>query len=257
MTHGSLFAGIGGFDLGFERAGIETLWQVEIEGYCRKVLERHFPDAKRYAEIRECGTHNLERVDIISGGFPCQDISNAGKRTGIEGDRSGLWNEMLRIVRQLRPRYVVVENVSALLGRGMGRVLGDLAESGYDAEWDCLSAAAFGAPHIRDRVWIFAYPRQEPRLTEGRFDGGNGCAYVLPQGNVGTETERREHRELVAMVPGIHPGMAADWWAHQFNVARTIDGLSRQLVDARNDALGEAVVPQIAEWIGKKIRDRD
>ncbi|KKL54036.1 hypothetical protein LCGC14_2269460, partial [marine sediment metagenome] len=170
-----------------------------------------------------------------------------------EGDRSGLWSEMFRIVCELRPRYVVVENVSALLGRGMGRVLGDLAEGGYDAEWDCLPAAAFGAAHIRDRVWLFAYPRQKSGFTEGRFDGGNGCAYVLPEGIVGTQAERSEHRELVAMVPGIHPRMAADWWTHQFSVARTVNGLSRQLVDARNDALGEAVVPQIAEWIGRRI----
>jgi len=274
LTHGSLFAGIGGFDLGFERAGIETDWQIEIEDYCRKVLAQHFPGARQYADIRNCcgiykpnerrmrsgktrhrcqRAHHLKWVDIISGGFPCQDISNAGKRAGIEGDRSGLWSEMFRIVCELRPRYVVVENVSALLGRGMGRVLGDLAESGYDAEWDCLPAAAFGAPHIRDRVWLLAYPRQEPRFTEGRTDRGNGCAYVLPQGNVGTEAERSEHRELVALVPGIHPRMAADWWAHQFSVARTVDGLSRQLVDARNDALGEAVVPQIAEWIAQRI----
>ncbi len=253
LTHGSLFAGIGGFDLGFERAGIKTLWQVEIEDYCRKVLERHFPNAKRYAEIRECGADNLERVDIISGGFPCQDISNAGKRAGIEGERSGLWSEMLRIVCELRPRYVVVENVSALLGRGMGRVLGDLAEGGYDCEWDCLPAAAFGAPHIRDRVWLLAYSRQEPGCADGRPDSGNGCAFVLPQGNVRTEAQRGEDRELLAMVPGIHPRMAADWWAHQFSVARTVNGLSRQLVDARNAAVGNAVVPQIAEWIAQRI----
>lgn len=168
MTHGSLFAGIGGFDLGFERAGIETVWQVEIDSYCRRVLERRFPAALRYDDIRTCGKHNLAPVDIISGGFPCQDISNAGKRAGIDGERSGLWSEYARIIRELRPRYVVVENVAALLGRGMERVLGDLAACGYDAEWDCLSARDFGAPHLRERMWIVAY-------SNGVRWNGGGC----------------------------------------------------------------------------------
>ena len=157
MKHGSLFSGIGGFDLGFERAGIETLWQVEIDGYCRRILESHFPSAKRYEDVRTVGKHNLATVDIISGGFPCQDISNAGKRAGIDGERSGLWSEYARIIRELRPRFVVVENVAALLGRGMERVLGDLAACGYDAEWQSIRASDVGAPHRRERIWIVAY----------------------------------------------------------------------------------------------------
>lgn len=194
MTFGSLFAGIGGFDLGFERAGLECRWQVEIDDYCRRVLTKHWPSIPKYrdvtkfcrrsadcepeneegevwcprcdAEFGECECISTDQlldecgpVDVICGGFPCQDISNAGKRAGIDGERSGLWAEYVRIVRELRPSYVVVENVAALLGRGMGRVLGDLAASGYDAEWDCLPAAAFGAPHIRDRVFILAERR--------------------------------------------------------------------------------------------------
>ncbi len=136
----------GGFDLGFERAGFETVWQVEIDDFCRKVLAKNFPKAERYGDIRECGSHNLKQVDVICGGFPCQDISNAGLRAGIDGERSGLWSEMHRIIRELRPRYVLVENVAALLGRGMGRVLGDLAAIAYDAEWEIVSAADVGAP---------------------------------------------------------------------------------------------------------------
>jgi len=170
LTHGSLFSGIGGFDLGFERAGIETTWQVEIEDYARRVLQRHFPRAQRFNDIRECGKHNLAPVDIVSGGFPCQDISNAGKRAGIDGERSGLWSEYARIIRELRPRYVVVENVAALLGRGMERVLGDLAACGYDAEWQSISAAHVGAPHLRERIWILAYPRCGSGKAAG--DGG-------------------------------------------------------------------------------------
>ena len=165
LTHGSLFAGIGGFDLGFQRAGIKTVWQVEIDAYCRAVLASHFPDAQRFDDVRTVGGHNLPRVDILSGGFPCQDISNAGKRAGIDGERSGLWSEYARIIRELRPRYVVVENVAALLGRGMGRVLGDLAACGYDAEWQSIRASDVGAPHRRERIWIVAYPN-------GREPGG-------------------------------------------------------------------------------------
>lgn len=164
MKHGSLFSGIGGFDLGFSRAGIETLWEVEIDPYCRKVLERHFPNAERFADIRECGKHNLRPVDVISGGFPCQDISQAGKRAGIDGDRSGLWREYARIIGELRPRYVCIENVAALLGRGLVRVLCDLAALGYDAEWEVISAADVGAPHLRERVWIVAYPNAGRKL---------------------------------------------------------------------------------------------
>lgn len=159
-TMGSLFAGIGGFDLGFERAGFKTSWQVEIDPYCQKVLAKNFPEAERFGDIRECGSHNLKPVDVICGGFPCQDISNAGLRAGIEGERSGLWKEYARIIRELRPKYVVVENVAALLGRGMGVVLGDLAEIGYDAEWQIISAADMGALHLRERVWIVSYPNE-------------------------------------------------------------------------------------------------
>jgi DNA (cytosine-5)-methyltransferase 1 len=145
---GSLFAGIGGFDLGFERAGMRVAWQVELDPYCRAVLAHHFPEARRYEDVREVGAANLAPVDLICGGFPCQDLSPAGRGAGLDGARSGLWAEFARIVRELRPRYVVVENVPALLtGKGkrwdrgpIGRVLGDLAEARYDAEWACLSA---------------------------------------------------------------------------------------------------------------------
>lgn len=169
-TMGSLFAGIGGFDLGFERAGFKTSWQVEIDPYCQKVLAKNFPEAERFGDIRECGIHNLKPVDIICGGFPCQDISNAGLRAGIEGERSGLWKEYARIIRELRPKFVVVENVAALLGRGMGVVLGDLAEIGYDAEWEIISAADVGAPHLRERVWLLAYP-QRSEWRKGKSSG--------------------------------------------------------------------------------------
>ena len=154
LTFGSLFAGIGGFDLGFERVGFECRWQVEIDNYATKILEKHWPQVHRERDIRECNAANLERVDCIIGGFPCQDISYAGRGAGLDGERSGLFFEAIRLVRELQPRAIVLENVAALLTRGLDRVLGTLAEIGYDAEWHCIPAAAVGAPHIRDRVFV-------------------------------------------------------------------------------------------------------
>jgi len=177
LSHGSLFTGIGGIDLGFERVGIQTKWQVEVEPYAIRVLEKHWPDVERYGDITKI--NSLPYVDIISGGFPCQDISIAGKGAGIvEGEtRSGLWYEMLRIVRAVRPRYVVVENVPMLLNRGMGVVLGGLAEAGYDAEWRVVSAKDVGANHLRKRIFIVAVAndpglqghRERPRIFDTVF----------------------------------------------------------------------------------------
>lgn len=167
LTFGSLFAGIGGFDLGFERAGFECRWQVEIDDYATKILEKHWPKVHRQRDIRECNSGNLERVDCIIGGFPCQDISYAGRGAGLAGERSGLFFEAVRLVRELQPRAVVLENVAALLTRGLDRVLGTLAEIGYDAQWHCIPAAAVGAPHIRDRVFIIAV-HSNPETIDAR-----------------------------------------------------------------------------------------
>lgn len=156
-TIGSLFSGVGGLELGLEQAGLgPVVWQAECDPHCRAVLARHWPTARRYADVREIDEHNTPRVDVICGGFPCQDVSIAGKGAGLAGARSGLWHEFARIVRALRPRYVVVENVAALVGRGLDRVLGDLAACGYDARWSTLRAADVGAPHRRDRLFLVA-----------------------------------------------------------------------------------------------------
>ena len=159
LTFGSLFSGVGGLDLGFERAGMQCRWQVEIDPYAQKVLAKHWPDVGRWDDVRTFPPAPAEdwRVDGLIGGFPCQDVSNAGRRAGIGGERSGLWREFARIIRILRPRFVVLENVSALLARGIGAVLGDLAACGLDAEWQVLPAAAFGAPHVRERLFVVAY----------------------------------------------------------------------------------------------------
>ena len=157
-----LFSGIGGFSLGLERAGMQTVAFCEIDPFARRVLAKHWPEVPCHDDIRTLSADWLAEnglwPDVICGGFPCQDISLAGKGAGIGGERSGLWREYARLIGEIRPRYVIVENVAALLGRGLGDVLGDLAALGYDAEWHCIPAAAVGAPHQRDRIWIVAYP---------------------------------------------------------------------------------------------------
>jgi DNA (cytosine-5)-methyltransferase 1 len=210
-TVGSLFAGIGGFDLGFTRAGFDVSWQVEIDSWCRKVLAKHFPESERFEDVRTVGKHNLSRVDVIVGGFPCQDISNAGLRAGIGGERSGLWSEMHRIIRELQPHFVLVENVAALLGRGMGRVLGDLAALGYDAEWEVVSAADVGAPHLRERVWILAYPRREG-IYERRRDLDAGEKVRYENRTSGNELSRQQQvqGEVLADSPSERCGEARE-----------------------------------------------
>ena len=252
MRFGSLFAGIGGFDLGLERSGMQCAWQVEIDPFCRQVLAKHWPDVPRYEDVRDVGRRNLEWVDVITGGFPCQDISNAGKREGIEGERSGLWTEFARIICELRPRYVIVENVAALLVRGMGTVLGDLAALGYDAEWQVLPASAFGAPHGRDRLFIVAYPtlygiRDESSDTV--FGAGSRSAFSRV-GYGGSPVGRSTHAL---------PQMAWNNSTWQDNGARQAgspvvgmdDGVPNR-VD-RLKQLGNAVVPQVAEWLGTRL----
>ena len=172
---GSLFSGIGGLDLGLERAGVgRTIWQVEQDPFCREVLARHWPDADRsVTDVREAGAHNLAPVDVLCGGFPCQDISLAGKGAGLAGERSGLWREFARLIRVFRPLGVVVENVAALVARGLADVLADLAALGFDAEWTTLRASDVGAPHRRERLFVVAWrvpdaERDRLRLVEQR-----------------------------------------------------------------------------------------
>lgn len=158
LTHGSLFSGIGGFELGAEMAGIDTLWNCEIEKFQGEILKTRFPHAERFTDITK--TTGLRYVDIISGGFPCQDISVAGKREGIKGKRSGLWSEMYRIIREVRPKYVIIENSSALTISGLEQVLCDLTKIGFNAEWQCLSGTDFGIQQGRERLYCVAYPHE-------------------------------------------------------------------------------------------------
>lgn len=194
-----LFSGIGGFSLGLERTGgFETVAFCEIDKFCQKVLRKHWPHVRQYTDVTKLTAAQLTAdgitVDAICGGFPCQDISLAGGGAGMgEGTRSGLWSEYARLIGELRPRYVIVENVSALLSRGLDRVLGDLAKIGYDAEWHCIPAAAVGAPHRRDRIWIVAYPNASIRWGgEEREPFWNGGPSLHGEdGQTITDTSRR------------------------------------------------------------------
>ena len=238
MTFGSLFAGIGGMDLGLERAGMTCRWQVEIDPYARRVLSKHWPDVPKYEDVRDVGAHNLATVDLICGGFPCQDISNAGKRAGIDGERSGLWSEYARIIRELRPRYVLVENVAALLARGVERVLGDLADIGYDAEWSVLPASALGAPHRRDRLFIAAYP----------CGTGRSGLVAVPDPCPPGPWRLRGEEDLCAIASA--PFEPGDRWPRP--LVRRVDDVVPGRVE-RHRGIGNAVAPAVAEHIGRLI----
>lgn len=160
LTLGSLFSGIGGFEVGAEKAGIKTLWSCEIESFQRQILKQHFQDTLQYADIRDM--QGAGYVDIICGGFPCQDISISGKGVGINGEKSGLWRKMYEICGDVRPKYIVIENSPMLLKRGIETVLSDIAKiGGYVSEWQCISNAAFGYAHRRERLYIIAHTYTE------------------------------------------------------------------------------------------------
>ena len=232
-----LFSGIGGFSLGLERTGgFETVAFCEIDGFCRKVLAKHWPTVPSDADITSREFKPAE-ADVIVGGFPCQDISHAGERAGITGSRSGLWGHLLRAIRMVRPKYAVVENVAALLSRGLGTVLGDLAQCGYDAEWDCVGADQVGASQHRERVWILAHPH-DARL-QGPIWAGQSHA---------PRTEwQSSYREPLRSDCGYWPPGPRE----VANIPRMADGPANRAHRLR--ALGNAVVPQIPELIGRAI----
>ena len=204
-----LFSGIGGFSLGLERAGMRTVAFCEIEEYPRQVLAKHWPNVPIYDDVRTLDADTLRRdgiaVDVICGGFPCQDVSFAGKRAGLEGARSGLWGEYRRLIGELRPRFVIVENVPGLLSLGMGTVLGDLAALGYDATWDCIPASAVGAPHRRDRIWIVAHAN-----GKGKHDGAIHAEVVSASQSVADADIIAGHEGRQSHAAGIARGWHAD-----------------------------------------------
>jgi DNA (cytosine-5)-methyltransferase 1 len=280
-----LFSGIGGFSLGLERAGMQTVAFCEQNKYCHAVLKKHWPEIPIYDDVRTLTATRLAddgiAVDVICGGFPCQDISIAGKGAGLAGARSGLWWEFHRLIAEIRPAWVVIENVSALRHKGLGDVLRSLAAVGYDAEWHCIPASAVGAPHRRDRIWIVAYPEGtglQARSGDGmgidndsRRDGGQfaGASY---QTNVADACSTRlswgkwirNHTGEIAAgqasADGTITERSADGrgqshsWSVEPNVGRVADGVPAR-VD-RLKALGNAVVPQIPELIGRAIYEQ-
>jgi DNA (cytosine-5)-methyltransferase 1 len=239
FTVGSLFSGIGGLELGLERTGRFTVvWQVEINDYCQQVLRQRWPHVTRFRDVCTVDKDDLIPVDLLCGGFPCQNLSRS-KTTGIvgiDGPESGLWREYFRLICALRPSYVLVENVAALLERGMGQLLSDLAAIGYDAQWAVLPAAAFGAPHLRRRVFLIAYPHQERRDCIFQDDlSGSSSLYPLWQTSdqVVLLQDRLEQLEAMLSQPSVYG---------------TDDGLPSRL--ERLEALGNAIVPQVAEYVG-------
>ncbi len=278
MTVGSLFAGIGGFDLGFERAGFEIKWQVEIDDYASRVLAKHWPGVTRYGDIRAIDWSTVEPVDVVCGGFPCQPHSSAGKRLAAEDDRD-LWPEFRRCIRALNPRWVVAENVTGILssddGRFFGDILRDLAESGYGVEWDCLPAAAFSAPHRRDRVWIVAHAngwgqqereefnceaQQNPTDRHPRGQHAHGLRDDVADAN-GSRPQGRDSKELRERASQWTLGARGAFdnerfsWLPEPNVGRVAHGVPARVDRLRG--LGNAVVPQITEWIAHRIKEAD
>jgi DNA (cytosine-5)-methyltransferase 1 len=222
------------------------------------------------SERSPCDDAGTRNIDVICGGFPCQDISVAGKGAGMDGARSGLWSEYARIIGEVRPRYVIVENVAALLGRGLERVLGDLAALGYDAEWHCIPASAVGAPHRRDRLWIVAYPHQfhddvggfraseifggQRQKTDIRRGDADVAAPDVANSKGVRWAEGTPHagRRGQAMFADEWPGLAGDgWWLTEPDVGRVAHGVPERVHRLRS--LGNAVVPQIPEMIGRAI----
>ena len=234
---------------------MRTVAFCEIDPFCRRVLEKHWPGVPAHSDVRTLRGADVGAIDVICGGFPCQDISLSGTGAGIEGARSGLWSEYARIIGELRPKYVIVENVSALLGRGLDRVLGDLASLGYDAEWHCIPASAVGAPHRRDRIWIVAYPNNKrSKLPVGNDRKERSGEWNLSSRR-GEDMANANTPRLEIVINGqarqFAPAFGAHEWSSEPDVGRVAYGVPDR-VD-RLQSLGNAVVPQIPEIIGRAI----
>jgi DNA (cytosine-5)-methyltransferase 1 len=237
MKFGSLFSGIGAFDLGFVWAGWEPVFQVEVDKFCRDILDIRFPDTEKFGDIKKVGIDDYWRlykeskIEALVGGFPCQPVSLAGRQRALRDER-WLWPQFRRFIIQLRPRYVVIENVYGLLHRGGVDILRDLAEGGYDAEWQTIKASAFGADHKRERVFIIAYPK------------GIGVERVWPEG---VEIPQRFFEKELSVRD------SNGQWKVEPDVRRVDDGVAYR-VD-RLKSLGNSVMPQIGYWLGALINE--
>lgn len=241
LTIGSLFSGIGGLELGLEWAGLgPVLWQVEQDAFCQLVLAKHWPYVERFDDVRTVGAANLRHVDLICGGFPCQDVSQAGQKAGIGGSRSGLWSEFARIIGELRPRFVVVENVADLALRGLDVVLADLSTLGFDAVWLTFGAENLGAPHRRRRLFVVAYSHAERREA-------------LPGIPAGIPDQARDEPPWAFVSDRARSGRLRR--IPDGGICRVADGRPSEVDIARIERLGNAVVPQCAEVVGWVIRE--
>ena len=330
LTVGSLFSGIGGLDLGLERAGMNVIWQSEIDPYACKVLAKHWKDVPNHGNIKEINWGDVVRPDVICGGYPCQPFSTAGKRNGADDSRH-LWPWVREAISELRPQYAILENVRGHITLGLSEVLGELASIGYDAEWQIVSANSVGAPHLRERIIILAYPnsgRQQERQSEAQPNVGLGgssesstdtireladadsgrCVYRQPQiftaerwlnalsligsGSTDVANTTQQHsngqfnntrnsaqpqkisqfgdssgtqnvantdsasgqQQQERSICQSHTG-GRSWWEVEPDVGRVAHGIPSRVDRLRG--LGNAVVPQVAELIGRMVVDYD
>ena len=283
-----LFSGIGGFALAAEwvwKDKLDIVGFCEIEEYAQKVLHKNFPQVPIYEDIQELNGKDFNNIDLITGGFPCQDISIAGKGAGIEGERSGLWSEMCRIISEVRPKYAIIENVPMLIHRGLKRVLCDLAEIGYDAEWQVIGADDVGAWHRRKRIWIVAYPRcssrnegskkqrgirrqskkrntrnKSSRPGEAQFStnglsntNGKRLFSTTSSRNNGKKGQKPTNEQFARQNTSRTRGRLSSYWTTEPNVGRVAHGISNR-VD-RLKGIGNAIVPQVAALIMERVKN--
>lgn len=270
LTVGSLFAGIGGIDLGLERTGrFRTLWFCERDGYCQRVLAKHWPGVPILNDVADVD-ESVPRVDVLAGGFPCQPVSHAGLRKAQDDER-WLWPHVERCIGVLRPRGVLLENVPGLLTAGFDDIIGGLAACGYDAEWDCIPAAAVGAPHLRDRVFIIAAPalanpaqlqrnggddnpgeRSQPGSPSQSGNGGWPSPMAdTNKGRCHRGPGRASGRWKQLKNSGAERNEPKGIWPAEPDVGRVANGVPNRVDRLR--ALGNAVLPQVAEYVGWQL----
>jgi DNA (cytosine-5)-methyltransferase 1 len=304
LTVGSLFSGIGGLDLGLERAGMKVIWQSEIDPYCNKVLKKHWPEVPNHGNIKDINWETVERPNVICGGYPCQPFSTAGKRRGTDDPRH-LWPWVRTAISELRPDYAILENVRGHLSMGGIQVIGELAQIGYDAEWRVVSAAGLGAPHRRDRLIIVAYPAElfsngsnnyagvslEPkkiselgddsrstrmadtydtrsrtpnseleqqgapskqeRQTVVAWNGVSRRSTDMANTDGRRQQERYEEKRRLPVFSQVSTGKYDSQWEVEPDVGRVANGVPSRVDRLRG--LGNAVVPQVAEYVGRLI----
>jgi DNA (cytosine-5)-methyltransferase 1 len=269
LTVGSLFSGIGGLDLGLERAGMTVKWQSEIDPYACRVLKKHWPHVPNLGNIKEINWKEVEKVDVICGGYPCQPFSTAGKRNGEEDPRH-LWPWVREAIGELRPQYAILENVRGHLSLGGLSVIGELASIGYDAEWRVISAASVGANHRRDRIVIVAYADDAGSGTSERDMGKRGSEITQdreretwPQhgfSGCGPNMADTASKGLQGCIGKVFEGNGTrstyggwQWWETEPDVGRVAHGIPSRVDRLRG--LGNAVVPQVAEVVGRLIME--